>query len=172
MTILSKMKFAIAAVLLAIGTVNALASPLAAPTGDVVLTITGSISETNGPGTASFDMAMLKALPVTEFATTTIWTDGKIRFTGVRLKDLLTAVGAHGKTVHAVALNDYAIDLPLDEAMTGDPILAYAMNGQPMSVRDKGPLWIVYPFDASASFRSELVYSRSIWQLTRLQIGD
>jgi hypothetical protein len=117
-------------------------------------------------------MAMLKALPATEFTTTTIWTDGKIRFTGVLLKDLLAAVGANGKTVHAVALNDYAIDMPLADAMSGGPLLAYEVNGQSMPVRDKGPLWIVYPYDSDAQYRSELAYSRSIWQLARLEIGD
>lgn len=47
-------------------------------------------------------------------------------------------------------------------------ILAYLLDGQPMSVRDKGPLWLVYPYDASPAFRSEVIYSRSIWQLDRI----
>jgi hypothetical protein len=44
------------------------------------------------------------------------------------------------------------------------------MNGAEMSIRDKGPLWIVYPYDASDDFRSEVVYSRSIWQLDRIEV--
>ncbi len=172
MSIVAKFRLVAAAILLSAGLMPALAASLDAPTGDVVLTISGAITETNRSGEARFDMAMLKALPATEFTTTTIWTDGKIRFTGVLLKDLLAAVGAHGKSVHAVALNDYAIDMPLADAMSGGPLLAYEVNGQPMSVRDKGPLWIVYPYDADADYRSELAYSRSIWQLARLEIGD
>jgi hypothetical protein len=38
-----------------------------------------------------------------------------------------------------------------------------------MSVRDKGPLWVIYPYD-SDDYRSEVIYSRSIWQLDRLEV--
>ncbi len=173
MSIAAKIRLMAVALLLSASLLPARAAPLAAPAGDVVLTVSGAVAETNGSGEARFDMAMLRALPATEFTTTTIWTDGsKIRFTGVLLKDLLAAVGANGETVHAVALNDYAIDMPLADAMSGGPLLAYEVNGQPMPVRDKGPLWIVYPYDSDAQYRSELAYSRSIWQLARLEIGD
>jgi hypothetical protein len=40
-----------------------------------------------------------------------------------------------------------------------------------MSVRDKGPLWLVYPYDSAAKYQSEVVFSRSIWQLNRLEIA-
>ena len=43
-------------------------------------------------------------------------------------------------------------------------------NGGRMSVRDKGPLWIVYPFDSSEEYQAELIYSRSIWQLVRIEV--
>jgi hypothetical protein len=43
------------------------------------------------------------------------------------------------------------------------------MDGKTMSVRDKGPLWIIYPYDSSADYRTEVVYSRSIWQLDRIE---
>ena len=53
---------------------------------------------------------------------------------------------------------------------TTAPLVAYEMDGETMSRRQKGPLWIVYPFDSDADFRSEVIYSRSIWQLDRLEI--
>jgi hypothetical protein len=39
-----------------------------------------------------------------------------------------------------------------------------------MRIREKGPLFIVYPFDTKAELRSELYYNRAAWQLHRLQI--
>jgi hypothetical protein len=39
-----------------------------------------------------------------------------------------------------------------------------------MTVRDKGPLWIVYPYDAKPEYRQELIYSRSIWQLDHIEV--
>jgi hypothetical protein len=49
-------------------------------------------------------------------------------------------------------------------------MIAFRMNGAPMSVRDKGPLWIVYPYDSDPRFQTEIIYSRSIWQLDRLEV--
>jgi hypothetical protein len=39
-----------------------------------------------------------------------------------------------------------------------------------MSLREKGPLWIIYPFDSSPEYQTELTYSRSIWQLNRIEV--
>ena len=38
-----------------------------------------------------------------------------------------------------------------------------------MSVRDKGPLWVMYPFSDAPALKTETNYSRCIWQLNRLQ---
>jgi len=39
-----------------------------------------------------------------------------------------------------------------------------------MPVREKGPLWIIYPFDATNAYRTESHYARSIWQLERIDV--
>ena len=149
---------------------TAMAKDLPKPTGRVILTVSGAISVTNGNGVAQFDEAMLKALPATEFTTSTIWTNGKQDFKGVSVKALLDLLGVTSGTLKATAINDYAIDIPVAEAGAQAPIIAYSDNGKPMSVREKGPLWVVYPYDASSDYRSELVYSRSIWQLDRIVV--
>lgn len=143
---------------------------LAPPKERVVLTVTGAISQTNGDGIAQFDMEMLKALPVTEFSTATIWTKGTLTFTGVSLKTLMDHVGAEGSALRGYAINDYSVEIPADDATADSAIIAYAVDGNAMSVRDKGPLWVVYPYDSSSSFRTEVVYSRSIWQLNRIEV--
>lgn len=146
------------------------AASLPEPHGPVLLTVDGPIATTNGAKGATFDMEMLKALPVTHFRTKTIWTDGEQEFTGVQLKDLLDRLGVSSGTLSAAAVNDYAVQIPVSDAVAGGPIVAYELNGQPMSVRDKGPLWIVYPYDAKDAYRSEVIYSRSIWQLVRITV--
>ncbi len=149
---------------------NVRAAEIGTPQNDPVLTVNGQIERTNEGDTAVFDMDMLKALPATSFRTSTIWTDDVHRFTGVALDDLLDAVGAQGRTINAIALNDYAVEIPAADAVDGGPIVAYEMDGAEMSVREKGPLWIVYPYDAKADYRTEMIYSRSIWQLDRMNI--
>jgi hypothetical protein len=81
--------------------VAVLATPLAhaldAPSGKVVLTITGDIEVRNSPDGAAFDMAMLERLPQRSFSTKTPWYPVARKFTGVPQHDLLAAVGARGK---------------------------------------------------------------------------
>ncbi|MBD1204957.1 MAG: molybdopterin-dependent oxidoreductase [Rhodobacteraceae bacterium] len=160
--------------LLCAGTVlaalEAAADPLPVPSGDVVLTITGSIAETNADDVARFDLAMLQDLTATRIETTTIWTEGPQVFEGVSLIALIDALGAEGSVIAASALNDYTVEIPLSDAIPGGPILAYAQNGEPLSVRDKGPLWVVYPYDSKPEYQSEVIYARSIWQVKRMEI--
>ena len=138
--------------------------PLAALAGEVLLTLT------HDGGTSEFDIAALEALGAEEFSTTTIWTEGEQTFTGVSLLALLAEAGISDGTLKATAINDYAVEIPVSDAVVGGPIVAYSLNGEPMSVRDKGPLWIVYPFDADPHYQTEVIYSRSIWQLDRIEL--
>jgi len=93
-------------------------------------------------------------------------------FEGVSLKALVAHLGLEGSTLRATAINDYAIDIPITDAVEGGALVAYRLNGAEMSLRDKGPLWVVYPYDSDAAYRTEVIYSRSIWQLDRIQALD
>lgn len=163
--------FLVGAVLVAsVAKANADTVRMAAPEGDPVLTISGGIKNSNADGVAVFDMAMLKALPATTFSTSTIWTEGVRQFTGVQLSDVVGAVAAEGSTLRATAINDYAVNIPMTDAIDGGPILAYEIDGKEMSVREKGPLWVVYPYDLNDKYKSETIYSRSIWQLNAIEV--
>jgi hypothetical protein len=151
---------------------SAWAENLAEPQGDVILTVSGAIANTNDDGLARLDMALLDGLPRHSFATSTIWTEGVDTYEGVLLSDLLAAVGATGTNVLAKALNDYEITFPIAEATAEGPLLAYRTNGKPMSVREKGPIWLIFPYDAVEAFRTEQTYARSIWQLDRIAVTD
>lgn len=150
----------------------AFADALDTPQGPVILTIDGSIGNTNDGSHAVFDHVMLTAIGSQTIATTTIWTEGEQTFTGVPLGALVKAVAGVGSTISATAINDYAVDIPAEDWEDGGPIVAYLNNGEPMSVRDKGPLWIVYPYDSSEDFQTEVIYSRSIWQLDRITVKE
>lgn len=150
--------------------VGAAAQDLPIPQGETLLSVTGRIAVTNVGDSARFDREMLEALGAERFETTTIWTDGVQSFTGVPLVTLLSELGAEGETLRATALNDYAIEIPVSDAVEGGPIIAYRQNGSPMSVREKGPLWVVYPYDSASAYQSEQIYARSIWQLVSIEV--
>lgn len=128
----------------------------------------------DGPGgSRSYDLPALQALGEAQIRTSTVWTEGTHSFTGVPLASILadagiaTGAGSAGE-VTATAINDYAISIPLAEIGAEVPLVAYLMDDSEMSVRDKGPLWIVYPYDADRQYQTEVIYSRSIWQLNRI----
>lgn len=146
------------------------AMPLAAPTGPVKLTVSGKIGVTNAGATAAFDAVMFAALPRTEFATSTIWTEGVARFSGVELRTLLDRLGVSGGTLKITAINDYSVQIPVSDIVPGGALLADQRDGIAMTVRDKGPLWLVYNYDAAPEFRNEVVYSRSVWQVDRIEV--
>lgn len=141
------------------------ADMLPAPTGPVILSIEGRI---DGGATVDLDFAALESLPAQVLRTTTPWTEGDQVFEGVLLRDLLNAVGATGETLRVTALNDYRIEMPKADTDKIDVILAYRHNGSRMSVREKGPLWIIYP-DTSGSPEAQ---TRMVWQLRRIEVQE
>ncbi|PKM26070.1 MAG: hypothetical protein CVV09_06155 [Gammaproteobacteria bacterium HGW-Gammaproteobacteria-13] len=140
------------------------------PIGPAVLSISGLVTQPNMQQQAVFDMAMLQALPQRSFTTQTPWYAEPVTFTGPLLRDVLAAAGAKGEGITAIALNDYRTEIPFSDAIKYDLIVAILMNGQPMPVREKGPLFLVYPFDSKAELQAATFYNRSAWQLRALQI--
>ena len=147
---------------------TASARSLASPSQKPILTISGKIELTNKEGTAQFDRAMLESLGTVSIETTTPWYKGPVTFEGVPLDKLMKHVGAKGQSVVAVALNDYTTEIPMEDFEKHGPILALKRNGEYMPVRDKGPLFIIYPFDSKPELKSQTYYGRSAWQVSNL----
>lgn len=146
------------------------AHALEAPTGPVVLTLSGQLRTPNAGSEAQFDMPMLERLPQTSFTTRTPWYAQARQFTGPLLRDVLRAAGAHGTVLRARALNDYRVDIPFQDTQRFDIIVARLLDGAPMPVRDRGPLFVIYPFDSQTELRNAIYYSRSAWQLRSIEV--
>jgi hypothetical protein len=146
------------------------AEPLSTPEGKPILTISGEITEKNTPEAAQFDRDMLEKLGMTTIETTTPWYKGSMTFEGVPLDKLMAEVGATGHRVVAYALNDYSTEIPIEDFAKHHAILALKRNGEYMPVRDKGPLFVIYPYDSDPELKSQVYYSRSAWQVARLVV--
>lgn len=135
-----------------------------------ILTMTGTIAYTNAAGGAAFDAEMLAALPRQTIVTTTPWYDGPRSFEGPLLRDVLALVGASGRTLKIEALNDYATDVPFADALAYNVVIADRIDGKPIPVRERGPLFIIYPFDQIPQLKTEQYYQRSVWQVKSIEV--
>jgi hypothetical protein len=143
---------------------------LSAPSGPVILTIRGAIQHANAKDSAQFDSQMLATLETHTLETTTSVTDGINQFEGFLMRDLLDWVGADGEQVIATALNDYIVEIPLEDFYQYDVLAATHMDGEALTPRDKGPLWIVYPRDDHSELQDIRYDYRWVWQLSGLQV--
>lgn len=170
MSIGFRIAFAFTALFCATTALHAQDSGLPQPEGEILLEVVGAISRTNAEGVARFDAAMLEALPQQTYRTATIWTEGVVEFSGPALRSVLEAVGADAGQVSAAAVNDYAVTLPASVIEDTVPIIATRMNNEPFSRRERGPLWIVFPYDADPKYNLDAIYAMSIWQLVRINV--
>jgi hypothetical protein len=157
---------------LGVGTtaLTAKAGSLPPPTGKPILTVTGKIAVTNDGGKAVFDRQMIEELGETGFSTSTPWYDGSHKFEGVPLAKLLDAIGSAGDRLVVTALNDYVTEIPAADARKFGVILALKRDGQYMPVSDKGPIFIIYPFDDNSELKAQVYYKRSAWQVSRIEV--
>lgn len=133
---------------------------------DTVLTLTGAVAQDE----VILSHDDLLAMSQKQLVTATTVTDGRSTFEGFLIRDLLEAHQATGEVVVARALNDYKIEIPISDFERFDVIGAMSMDGVPLSPRDKGPIWIVYPRDDHPELQDIRYDTRWVWQLVSLHV--
>jgi len=143
-----------------------------APTGEVILTLTGNITTTNVGDELQFDMETIERLGVVTYRVYDKQAEGReVFFEGVLLKQLLAVAGLDPEVtaLNAVALNDYAVEIPITDVENYPVLLATSVERERMTVERYGPTRIIYPYHAFAL--DETVYDpRWIWQLATIEL--
>ena len=140
------------------------------PTGKVILTISGKLANHNGHGEMRFDREMLEKLGMHELETRSFSSSKRAKWSGVLMRDLLAYVGAKGKQVDVIALDNYRMTIPRSDFDTYDVIVALKRNGKALSIRTRGPTRIIYPYDQHEELRNHDHGMRLVWQLKRLMV--
>jgi hypothetical protein len=143
---------------------------LQGPRAAVILSIQGQIGDCNSGFEVQFDLALLESLPRREVRTQNPWKEGTATYEGVLLRDLLKFVKANGTVLRIAALNDYSADMKVADTETIDVILAFKRDGKYMPVREKGPLFVVFPFSDQPSLRVQQRFAQSVWQVSRITV--
>ncbi|QND44433.1 oxidoreductase (plasmid) [Rhizobium lusitanum] len=139
---------------------------------DVFLTISGKIGRTTNSANNAYEMSEREflALPTSTVTTSTPWTP-KSNFTGPLLSKVLSEVGATGRTLRLTALDDFSVEVDANYLEKYGTILATSKDGVRLTIRDFGPVFVMYPRD---SFREELntpaASSYLVWQLCGIDV--
>ena len=136
----------------------------------VLLTIRATGGEDISDFVYTFTRSALESLPQQKIRTKTPWTDGVPEFSGPLVSDVLSAAGRRGGILRCIALNDYAVDIPVEDIEKYRAILAMKQDGKVMSTREKGPLWVIFPWSDNPALWTESYFSRSIWQLKEIEL--
>jgi DMSO/TMAO reductase YedYZ molybdopterin-dependent catalytic subunit len=117
----------------------------------------------------SYTLADLKAMPradqVSDFHCVTGWSVSDVRWGGVRIADLLERAGAK---INVAALNfvsaenPYEDSLTLEQALLPDVMLAYEMDGGPISRPHGAPVRLVMP---------QMYGYKSVKWVNRIELG-
>lgn len=135
----------------------------------IILSASGAIERYNEKDAFVFSYDSLSALGLARIRTSTPWTDGVPEFEGVLVSRVIDYLGGKGSTMVVTALNDYRVEIPMEDLQRYPVLFALSMNGQRLTPRDKGPIWIVYPRDQFAELRGEKARTRSVWQLKNIE---
>jgi hypothetical protein len=145
-------------------------SSIPAPTEDVILTVTGTINHKNAGDTLEFDMPTLEKLGLVKYTVSDPWEHREIAYTGVLMSDLLAVadVPDSATTVHVVALDDYAADIPISEIEAWPILVATQADGEYMTVDTNGPTRIIFPYDTYSDITA--ARNMSVWNNKLLEI--
>jgi hypothetical protein len=143
---------------------------LANPTDDVLVEVSGNITFTNQDGMAIIDREAVSNLPQRVITTTNHITDVPVTYKGPLFTDLLSQLGARGSQVTVYAWDDYSADISTADLKKYQVILATHENDKELTLDDRGPLFVVFPFSKHPEIKNDLYYNKSVWQVRAIEV--
>ena len=141
---------------------------IAAPKGEVVLTVTGAIGVHNRGRRLELDLASLERMRRVRLEAAEPFLKRRVTFEGVLLSDLLNVAGVSesASKVSLTALDDYKVDFTLADVRSSQMLLATRADGRHMPVDRSGPIRIVFP-DSSTLGRNPDLW---IWSVSSMKV--
>ncbi len=129
-----------------------------------------TITTTNGATLAVLDRPTIESMGMRSVETATPWTGGPAHFQGVPVADVLARTGAGGRNVTALAFDDYAVTLTAQTIARYSPIIATRLNGELLTLDNKGPFWIIFDFDDVSEEAAIELRSLAVWHLIEFEV--
>jgi hypothetical protein len=141
------------------------------PAGTVVLTISGPAPLAHQDRKFDFDMAMLERMPQHSILTETPWYGAGAPIQRPAAARRAEDRRAPGSLPAPRGPERLPVEMPFDDAQRYDVVLARQLDGKAMSVREKGPLFVMYPFDSQPQLRNAVYFGRCVWQLRSIELA-
>ncbi len=105
-------------------------------------------------------------------ATTTLvgQQDGDHVIRGPLARDVLAHFAVEGREANIVALDNYEQTIPISDFSQYDVIFATEVDGKRLSVRERGPSWIMYPLKSHPELKNPIYEARSVWQVKEIRV--
>ncbi|HXH02674.1 MAG TPA: molybdopterin-dependent oxidoreductase [Candidatus Competibacteraceae bacterium] len=121
-------------------------------------------------GSKRYSLPQIEALGLYRVTTSTFWPEDNGTYEGVLLAALLADAGlADGPAVRIAALDDFSQIIPREDWQRWPLLLATRRDGQPMSIRNKGPLRLIYPRDADSRLSDPAYRLRWVWMVNAIE---
>jgi hypothetical protein len=142
-----------------------------APTGDVILTVTGKIGTTNSGNAIVMDLPMIESVGLVDYKVKDPFENKDTIFRGPLMGNLLDLwqVAKEATTLHVVALDDYTVEVPLSDLRKYPVIFALQQDGQYMPVSTRGPAMLVFPYN-DFQFDQSVYNNYWAWQIKSIEV--
>ena len=131
-----------------------------------------SVSDADGR-TMEFSRLELSQIPQTRFVTAAPFLKTPTAVEGPSVSQLLRAFGA-GRTFHRieiVALNSYLVTADIQQLEADGAILVIRQDGAFLPLSEKGPAYLLFPFDDRPALKDKSHYGLCIWQISQIRLS-
>ena len=108
---------------------------------------------------------------VKSISTNTPWHDDIAKYTGITIQNFLDQYkNGEFSEISISAMNGYAVDADIRTFVNAGAMLVWLMNDAPISVHNKGPIVVIFPWSQNGSLREDIFTSLAVWHVNSIHI--
>lgn len=145
--------------------------PIPEPAGnlDQVLIVQADPSTNCGVKELILSAKQLEELPQKTFKTMHTWAPIAQEFSGPLLADVLKLACPNVRDIYLRSLDQYSVMVNFPTVAKYEPIVALKINGQSLTIRERGPLWLMVNTDGY-KIPTRSLDNMLVWQLYYIRI--
>lgn len=119
-----------------------------------------------------YTLTQLQHLPQHEIRTKIPWTNETHTYRGPYLEEIFTLAKIKGEWLTLYALDHYQVSFNFKKIKMYKPILALQVDSKPLTIRTKGPIWLILPMSDYKELSAAIYNDYMIWHLIKISIEE